>query len=106
MRTFLKRTIIGATVCLGIATIFWAVYALPWIVGEISHPTGSFGAPINKYLAQMGAIALAIAAGVEALCLGWLVSQRQLRKATGISVMFIYGAIALVAILCIGLLWH
>lgn len=107
MRLFFKRTTIGLTICLGIITVLWAGYVLPSVVKEIVQPTSSFAGPINQFLARICAGVLAIAASLETTLLLILLSRRWMRRSAGITVMLIYGAIALLSLLlCILLSQH
>jgi hypothetical protein len=99
MRIFFKRTLIGLTICLGIAIVLETGLVLSWIVPEILQPTGSIAALINRAVEQVVVGAIAIAATVEVLFLGVLRSQRWMGRSLGLAAILLYGTIALLSLL-------
>ncbi len=79
---------------------------MPSIVREIVHPTGSFAGPINRYLAQLGAAAIAIASGVEGLLWGLLLRQHWIQRSVGNTAILVYGAIAALSLFAVAKLQH
>ncbi|MEM9090617.1 MAG: hypothetical protein AAGC93_17940 [Cyanobacteria bacterium P01_F01_bin.53] len=93
------------TIFLGTATVL-GIFLLPWIIKEIWHPTGSFAGPINRIVAEFFAWATAIAATLETLCLGGLLSRRWVKPSLGIPAVGICATVSLIAIGCIIHLRH
>ncbi len=101
MQRCLKSALNGLIVCLGITIVTGFGFAIPQIMKEILHPTASFGGPINRYVAQLVAAAIGIAATVETLLLGILLFQRWISRSLGVTAMLAYGTIALLSLLSI-----